>query len=67
MHFGRSALNCTPSYFDRLKDVQSCSASTAEFAPTAFLVLLLLFSRFPKKLNAMLTRPKARGHFRFWR
>ena len=42
MHFCTSALHCTPSHFDRPKDVYGCSAAPEEFAPTAFLVLLLL-------------------------
>ena len=47
MHFRTSALNCTSSYFDRPKDVKGCSAAPEEFASTVFLVLSLLFSRFP--------------------
>ena len=47
MHACTSALARTSCYFDRPKDVWGCSAVPEEFAPTAFLVLLLLFLRFP--------------------
>jgi len=41
------ALDCTPSNFDRPKDVQGCPAASEEFSPTASLVLSLLFSWLP--------------------
>ena len=41
------ALCCTPSRFDGPQGVSGCSAAPEEFAPTAFLVRLLLFLRFP--------------------
>ena len=37
---------CTPSNFNRPKDIYGRFAAPEEFAPTAFLVLLLLFWRF---------------------
>ena len=47
MHIRTSALDCTSSDLDRLKDVQGCPAAPEELVPTAFVVLSLLFLRFP--------------------
>ena len=41
------ALRCTPSNFNRPTDGQGCSTAPEGLSPTAFLVLSLLFSRFP--------------------
>ena len=43
---------CTPSVFNRPKDVQGCSAAPEEFTPTAFLVLFRLCLRFPTRVRA---------------
>ena len=47
LHFCPPTLRCTPSRFNRPKDVQGCSAAPEALTPTAFPVLLLLFLRFP--------------------